>query len=347
MQLPEREREKDMKIIQIGHYQLRRIGEARVRNEHKFHYGFIRNGHDTLHVSDRDLRVFYSPLGIRYFGRKRLNRKLIEGCEKFKPDMLMVAHCDNIENSTLLEIRRLLPSIRIAYRNFDALYMPKTLPKIHQRQNVVDHIFLSLAGEQIKQFETPKTRVSYIPNPVDRAIESMDNSEKTTFDRDLLFCGNGSAGDPRFELVTQVKKRVPHIVFETYGALGRPAVWGTQYDAVLAGTKMGLSLNRKEGEYLSSSTRLAQLMGNGILTFINEKTGLQEMLEGKAVFFRDQDDLVQKISAYHEDDALRIKVSGAGRKYYHQEFSSEKVTQYVVESTLGLPLSQEYVWHGR
>ena len=334
-----------MRIIQVGHNQLRRLGEARVRNEHKFHYGFIRNYHDTFHFSDRDMSAFYAPLGIRPIGRKIVNRKLIEGCEKFKPDLLMIGHCDAIENKTLLEIRNLLPSIRIAYRNFDALYLPKTVKRVQQRQNIVDHIFLSIAGEQIKQFNTSKTRVSYIPNPVDRAIETHDNSMKDAFDRDLLFCGNGKPTDPRIVFVSQLKSKLNSLRFETFGAIGHSAVWGMAYDDVLSGTKMALNLNRQEGEYLSSSTRLAQLIGNGILTFINEKNGLQRFLSSGAVFFKDAEDLEKKIMIYYHDDAQRKKVAAQGRTFYHQNFSSELVTQYVVEMTLDMKLSHDYIWH--
>lgn len=334
-----------MRILQVGHNQLRRLGEARVRNEHKFHYGFVRNNHDTFHFSDRDMSAFYAPLGIRPIGRKIVNRKLIEGCEKFRPDLLMIGHCDAIENKTLLEIKNILPSIRIAYRNFDALYLPRTVQRLRHRQNSVDHIFLSIAGDQIKQFVTQKTGVSYIPNPVDRAIEIHDNSNKDTFDRDLLFCGNGKAKDPRIVLVQQLKNELKNLRFDTFGAVGRSAVWGMAYDDILSSTKMALNLNRKEGEYLSSSTRLAQLLGNGILTFINEQNGLQKFLDGKAVFFKDSEELKRKIMIYHNDDARRKEVAAKGRAFYHQYISSELVTQYVVEITLGLTLSNDYIWH--
>ena len=110
---------------------------------------------------------------------------------------------------------------------------------------------------------------------------------------------------------------------------------------------MGLSLNRIEGEYLSSSTRLAQLIGNGILTFVNEKNGLQQFLKDRAVFFKDQEDLAIKIQQINEDDDLRKAISSAGRAFYHEHFSSEKVTQYVIESTLELPFSQDYIWHDK
>ncbi len=334
-----------MKIIQVGHNQLRRLGEARVRNEHKFHYGFVRNNHDTFHYSDRDMSAFYAPLGIRPIGRKIVNKKLIEGCDKFRPDLLMIGHCDAIENKTIFQIKKKLPSVRVAYRNFDALYLTKTVKRIKHRQDCVDHIFLSIAGEQIKQFATNKTKVSYIPNPVDRAIEIYDNSANECFSRDLLFCGNGKETDPRIVLVKRLKNDLKNIRFETYGAVGKPAVWGAAYDDVLAGTKMALNLNRQEGEYLSSSTRLAQLMGNGILTFINEKNGLQKFLDGKAVFFKDYDDLVTKIVDYQNDDAMRRRVAAKGRVFYHDKFSSEKVTQYVVEMTMELKLSSDYIWH--
>jgi len=187
--------------------------------------------------------------------------------------------------------------------------------------------------------------VSYIPNPVDCAIETHDNSVKDSFDRDLLFCGNGKRTDSRIKLVTQLKQELNEIRFDTYGAIGSPAVWGSVYDDVLSTTKMALNLNRKEGEYLSSSTRLAQLIGNGILTFINERNGLDRFLKDKAVFFKDYEELKRKMKLFQEDDTKRKDVAARGRAFYHQEFSSELVTQYVVEMTLEMNLSHEYIWH--
>ena len=189
--------------------------------------------------------------------------------------------------------------------------------------------------------------MSYIPNPVDAAVEICDNAGKPAdaFDRDLFFAGRGDSSLPRFELVRALKRELANdLRFETFGFDGAPAVWGLDYDRVLAGSKMGLSLNRQEGAALSSSARVAQLMGNGLLTFIHESTGLDHFFKDLAVFFDSQDDLLEKIRHYHLHDEERRRVAGAGHRYLHTEMSSERVANFIIDRTFENPAADQYPW---
>ena len=55
----------------------------------------------------------------------------------------------------------------------------------------------------------------------------------------------------------------------------------------LSKTKMALNLNGEEGWPLYSSDRIAQLIGNGILTFLWNKGSMKNLIsENHAVYFR-------------------------------------------------------------
>jgi nucleoside-diphosphate-sugar epimerase len=58
---------------------------------------------------------------------------------------------------------------------------------------------------------------------------------------------------------------------------------------------MGLNLSRGSSKKYYSSDRIAQLMGNGLLTFIDKKTKLNEIINSnEAVFYKDVNDLIKK-----------------------------------------------------
>ena len=132
--------------------------------------------------------------------------------------------------------------------------------------------------------------------------------------------------------------------FETFGSDGAAAVWGIDYDRVLAGSKMGLNLNRQEGSALSSSSRVAQLMGNGVLAFIHQSAGLEHFFKDMAVFFDSRDDLLEKIRHFHTRDDERCRLASAGHDYLHAEMSSERVAQFIIKRTFGRTLTHDYPW---
>ena len=334
-----------MRIVQVDNFQHRRYGRTKVSTGRKIFYGFIRNNHQVQEFSDRDSAKFESLFNTHALGVARANKRLIETCENFRPDLLMLGHADIIKNTTIAGIRSRLPSIKVAFRNVDPPFDQKNVAKIERRMDVADAIFLTTGGEWLKQFVTAKNVVSFMPNPTDPAIEVMNNAERDDFDIDLVFCGVGNRTDPRYGLVGRLHEKLPDVRFRSFGMHGEAAVWGIAYDHVLEASKMGLNLNREEGHTLYSSARISQLMGNGLLTFMSTECGYKRFLsEDEAVFFDDEDSLVRQICAFQNDDARRKAVARAGRDFYHRHFSAKDVAQYIVETTFGVPYSKDYIW---
>ena len=335
-----------MRILQVGNAQIRRFGKARVSTEYKLLNGFIRNHHHVLHFSDRDMAAFLAPFKLRDLGIGKMNRALVKTATNFRPDMILLGHCDLIKNETLETIRQTLPEVRIAYRNVDPLFVPHNLPAIQERTSSVDNIFITTAGSGLDQFRGRRASIHYMPNPTDASIETYDNSIQDDLPYDLFFCGNSNEHTERKNTIVHLSEQLQSsaLTFKTFGYFGEPNVWGHEYEAVLSKSKMGLNLNRQE-DTLYSSARLAQLMANGILAFIQKDGKMHELIgEDTAVFFDTKEDLLERIKELHKDDATRKAIASKGRSFYRTHFSSDAVAQYIVERTMGLPLSRDYIW---
>jgi len=335
-----------VRIVNVDNLQIRRYGRPRMACGRSLSCGMVRNNYSVWDFSERDIAKFSAPLGIFPIGKWIANRKLIETCDNYKPDLILIGHCELIQNSTLQEIRALLPNVRIAFRLFDPLWEPWTRERLSSRMPFVDALFVTTGGPELKHFCTGKNVVAYMPNPTDPAVETLDNSTKTVFDRDLVFCGVGEPTDDRYGFVAQLHSSVDaQMKFDSFGMHGHPAVWGHGYDAVLAGSKMGLNLNRFEGWPLYSSDRIAQLMGNGLLACLWDKGGMRRFFgDEHVVFFSDMNGLARQLIDFQHNDARRQAVASAGRALYHTEFSGERVMRYIVETTLRLPYSHNYLW---
>ena len=340
-------RKAGMRVLQVDNMQIRRYGRVRVSPERTLFNGLIRANFKAEIFSDRDVAQFDAPFRIKPLGRAAANRRLLEMCENFRPEVLLVGHADIITNETLTRVRAILPGVRIGLRNVDPLFDDANVAAIRARMDVVDGIFVTTSGDPLKQFLTPNNLVAYIPNASDPAVEDQDNSAKDAFEWDLVFCGVGNETDTRYTLVEELHAALAgqDIRFASFGMHGFPSIWGRRYEDLLETSKMGLSLNRFEGWPLYSSDRIAQLMGNGILEFVSAESGLQKYFsEDMLAFFTGKDDLAAKALAFNNDDARRKAVASKGRAFYREHFSAERISSFMVEALTGSLYSHEYIW---
>jgi len=62
------------------------------------------------------------------------------------------------------------------------------------------------------------------------------------------------------------------------------------------------------------------------------------------VFYRNIDDLSEKIQRISSDEKLRKKIGRNGKIKYMKYFNSNKVAQYIIEKTLGIASKNFYLW---
>ena len=108
---------------------------------------------------------------------------------------------------------------------------------------------------------------------------------------------------------------------------------------------MGLNLSRGKPIKYYSSDRLAQLMGNGLLTLIDEKTFYSDFFTKKEIItYKDYNDLVEKINKYKRNDKERKLIAKNGKKKYLKYFNSSLVAKYILNKTLGIKNKDNFLW---
>ena len=335
-----------MKILTVGSGQ-RRFGEMTNHFAKKIDFGLIRLGHYVYAFDDRETARSQSFLSAKFGGIGKTNKRLIEVCDNFRPDIIFLGHADIISNETLIKARRLIPGVKIAHWNVDCFCFPSNCRKFERFAEVSDVVFATTGMAVLSKFKNKKNRIAYIPNAVDRSIERFSNDKETQFDCDLMFCGTNDPTDQRNHLINKLslEERLHSVRFDVRGLGGKPNVFGDKYERLLRSSKMGINLSRRDDYILYSSDRIAQIMGNGILTFIPIETGLNEIIhEEEAVFYSDFDDLVKKILFFNTHDKERKEIAKKGRIASHERFSSERVAKFMIELTTGSTFSEKYEW---
>ena len=108
---------------------------------------------------------------------------------------------------------------------------------------------------------------------------------------------------------------------------------------------MGLNLSRGNAIKYYSSDRITQIVGNGLVCLIDEKTQYKDFFTDKEmVFYKDINDLSEKIQKISRDENLRKSIAKNGKKKYMKYFNSNIVAQYIIEKTLNLNSKNKYFW---
>jgi spore maturation protein CgeB len=109
--------------------------------------------------------------------------------------------------------------------------------------------------------------------------------------------------------------------------------------------KMGLNLSRGEAIKYYSSDRITQIIGNGLVCLIDEKTQYNNFFnDQEMVFYKNSSDLSEKILKISRDEKLRKKIAKNGKKKYAKYFNSDLVSSFIIEKTLNLNNNKKYFW---
>ena len=108
-----------LRLLLVDNLMIRRYGNLRMGPGRKLMCGAIRNDWRLCEFSDRDMARLLAPLGIRAIGGAIANRKLVKCAENFRPDAVLLGHCDYVTNEALEEVRSACPGVRIVHINGD------------------------------------------------------------------------------------------------------------------------------------------------------------------------------------------------------------------------------------
>ena len=342
-----------MKILHIANFNLLKTnGCCENSMQKKITNGLIRAGHNVVSFSDRDLcRMMGITGSMNALGRKRINDYLLKFALQIRPDIIMLGHADTIKTKTLLEIKKRLPHVKMVDWNVDwisycerasARFNKDTdfnLTKLRDKSPATDVILVTTGDkEALKQLKTDKNTVAFMPNIVDKSIETGRVFEQDIVPHDFLFvatprlerefCGQFVSVD---KIAEDIKKHIPDLNPLFAGVMGTPKIHSTDYQKACESTAMGLSLSHINSVYLYQSDRLAHFMGNGVLTFLDSASGYRDFFsDDEVAFYSTKDDLIEKINYYIKNPSKRQYIAQNGYNRYHELFNETKLAKYIV-----------------
>jgi glycosyltransferase involved in cell wall biosynthesis len=308
----------------------------------KFTNGFIRNGHDVLEISDRDFirqnRNFFQVKNTSKF-----QDYLINTSKNYNPDLIFFGHTQSIYNSTIKEFRNINKDLIISQWNEDPVmqsldYSKQNIKNLTYYSDLVDHNFITTDPSVLKKQNIFIKNLNFFFVPVDKNIECFNVTKKKPI-KDLFYAMSHGVNrailkkgknDSRIHFLNSLIKKLDNIDYDFYGFQNKEPIWGNDFYKALANSKMGLNLSRGLPTKYYSSNRIASLMGNGLLTFIDKKTHLNDIFnKNEIVIYNGINDLTEKIKYYKENDKLRVKIASTGRKKYFKLFNEVRTLQNI------------------
>lgn len=335
-----------MRILHVANFNLGKYGADLYATDRKISAGLTRNGHFVYDFSYRDVCRNESIFRTTRLGTGKVNKKLVRACDCLRPDLLLLGHSELIEAATLAEIRRRYPAMRIGLWYVDALFHREKTGHLFERLASIDVVFATTGGEGLREYATATSHAAFIPNLIDPAVESQRAFTAPAYDYDFIFCGRDAHDEERRDFMIRLNREAgKHLRCAFRGCLGNPPVTGHAYLDFLGRSKMALNISRRNDVALYSSDRLAQLVGNGLLTFCPRVPGLTRLFSADhLVYFDGLDDLLDKVVYYHGHDRECRAMAEGGWQHAHRCFAGERVTRYMVELLFDQPFSCDYEW---
>ena len=335
-----------MRILHVANFNTRKYGTDLYSTDRKISAGLIRNGHFVYDFSYRDICRNESLFNTTKLGSRPVNKRLPEACSQINPHLLLLGHSELITTETLKNIRKLHPAMKIGLWYVDALFHREKTKHLFERLKYIDILFATTSGKYLREYATGTTKAAFIPNMVDPAVETYTAFCNTDYDYDFIFCGRDSSDSERSTFIKQLQEGTSQTMRSAFfGCLGNKPVTGHNYLALLSRSKMALNISRRNDVRLYSSDRIAQLTGNGLLTFCPRIPGIKLLYkEDELVYFSTLEELLTLVrhSHTHPNEAKKIAKNGWNRA--HGSFNSTRITAYMIERLFDRPLSSDYEW---
>ena len=313
----------------------------------KFTNGFIRNNHDVLEISDRD--YIKSNRNLSLFSNKDdFQKYIIEVFKNYNPDLFFFGHTQNINLNTIDELRSINKHLIISHWNEDPLmqgleFSEKNINNIKKYCDLADHNFVTTHPSVFKN-RLKNDNFHFFFVPVDKNIECF-NVYDLSPKNDIFYAMSHGVNrgilrkgfeDNRVNFLELLIKKIPEIKYDFYGFKNKQPIWGNDFNNAIINSKMGLNLSRGKPTKYYSSNRIASILGNGVLTFVDKGTEINDFFrKNEVIFYNNINDLSSKIKFYSKNDKLRKKIAQNGQKKYFKMFDGKKISKFIIDISLG------------
>ena len=310
--------------------------------------GFIRNKCDVINFSYRNY------LSNNFF--PKLDEDVLDICNNYKPDLVLLGHNNILKKNTLEKIKEKKSKINLWYEDHVVNYGPNwknNLNLIEKNHQLIDNYFITTHPSEIKT-KISKKKINYLPIPVDPNIENLKIYENKYRYKDLFFAlshGVNYGGlrnrskDEREEFLKNLININESIKFHILGINQDIPKWNFNFYKEISFCKMALNLSRGRPLKYATSNRIASYVGNGILTFIDEKVKFQNLFNhDELVTYKNESDLIEKILALKDDTKKINKISKKGKERYFEIFDNSIIADSIISESLNMTPKFNYVW---
>ena len=346
---------KKLKILHVTNFNERHNGRLFYNTGKRINNGFIRLNHSVLEFSDRDIVSYYRGL-TDLNGSKKLNNKLIQVISNYLPDLIVLGHADLVDFKTLNFIKKNYPDIKICQWFLDRMdtQWSKNLIRFKDKMKLMDANFCTTDPKTLSI--SNKNPIYYMPNPVDTSFETLKNFEKKSLSSDVFFAMSHGVHrgilkkgkfDERENFITKLQSLIPNVKFDLYGMKNHQPIWADNFINALSKCKIGLNLSQGLPLKYYSSDRFAQLIGNGLLVFIDEKTKFNHFFTNREIVtYKNVYDLAKKIIKLNQNDSLRKKIAKNGYVKYFKYFNSTIIADFIIKKTFR-DNKKEFFWESK
>jgi len=342
---------KKFKILHITDLHLRHNGRLFYSTGKKINNGLILNGHNVLNISDRDITS--QKKNIFDLGSKKfLLDQILKNIDNFKPDLILFGHVDRLDYESFLHIKEKYSSIKMAQWFLDPLNyhgpdFQKNKNRFFLKYQFCEANFVTTSVDVLDFANKDKTY--FIPNPIDPSIDIYRNFKNTTSIDVFIAISHGQHRgilkrdyvDDRVKLINKLTNKISTNIF---GYKSNP-VWGQNFFNELSKCSMAINLSRGLPIKYYSSDRIASLMGNGLLTFINEKYEYNDFFnKNEIIFYKNINDLNKKILYFKNKPKLLKKIASNGCKKAHKIFNNKLISDFIVKKSMDLKIHNNLSW---
>ena len=247
--------------------------------------------------------------------------------------------------------------ICILNTNFNDLYTgpdyDKNKKRILDKSEIVDANFITTSPD-VLNFLPKKIQNYFIPNPADSSFETLNNFKKNC-NMDVFFAlshgvhrGVLKTGkfDDRARFIRKLMNITKDVKFDVYGLDKVQPIWADHYFKSISNSKMGLNLSRGEPIKYYSSDRITQIIGNGLVTLIDEKTMFRDFFnDNEMVFYKNIENLSELISKLARDEKKRKRIGQKGKEKYLRYFNSNLVAEFIINKTFDRKSKSKFIWN--
>jgi glycosyltransferase involved in cell wall biosynthesis len=345
------ERKKFLKILHISNFGIK--NDHRLFNlsiAKKLSNGLTRNGHDVINFD-------YRNFGNKLFLNESIDKKILSIVDNYKPDLILLGHNNFLNRDTLLSIKKDFNcKIALWYEDHVIKGDPNyrsNLNLIEKNHDLIDNFFITTSPDIIKT-DINKDKLNFLPIPVDPNIENgtFYDSNKS---KDLFFAlSHGvnygklkkNVNDNRLYFIEEILKlSVDKFNFHFLGLYNEQPKWNYEFNNELMISKTALNLSRGGPSKYSSSNRIASIMGNGILPFIDEKVRYQDFFDNDEIItYKNASDLIAKLSKNLSNEQNLIKRSKNAKKRYFDIFSNIIVADFIIYKIFEFKKNHKFIW---